>query len=534
MPLRLPEPPKRPVLFDIQRPASPTYADAAPLVPHEGIELTVHGLERSTPQSASDHLRKLLADLKASTDKQDEHDVIDALVVHSADTRHALDCAYLSLNPQVVPHPRADVLQAVRKTLQDRFPHIRVSWRAQAGPDRSRRLTFTVDGEEQAQGVSGKLTSWLAEQHFPVLTMYTSHLSGVWRIIVDLVDPCHVDAVYHSPPAFDDVKYHLTRARVIQPSYGYQITVLRCRDWQCAQTILDLFIRQHCCRADGEDPIVFSSMEYEGEVYTAILLDWDSTLKVVDGRAALKEFLNGDSAGRFHPQRLQPGLLYGLNSSGLYPKPESESSECTTAEVAHLRQELETVRSQGQQAMKTMFTISEDTNRNVASLGDRLDRSTSAMSTLVALQSLTTQSFQAEMAVNDLRQERNQCEMILLFTDLPDDVHQRQLLRIRECDEQLAEKRAAATRLRARQDVFSYNLMTTLGPTAPAPALMSGDIHPPPGLHPSVPPHPPEDADYDMQPPASSAAPTLAAPEPQASPDPGATPMEVLVFVAQQ
>ncbi|KAI1781919.1 hypothetical protein LXA43DRAFT_1105107 [Ganoderma leucocontextum] len=290
-----------------------------------------------------------------------------------------------------------DVLQAVRKTLQDRFPGIHVSWRAQAGPDRTRRLAFTVDREEQAP------------EHFPVLSTSTSHLSGGWRIIVDLVGPRHVDVVYTSRPVFNEAKYSLGRARLIPPSYDCQIAILGCRDWQCAQATLDLFIRK---RDDGQDTLVFSSMEYEGEVHTAVLLDWNSTLKVVDHRAALKQFLDDDSAGRFRPPRLQPDLTLASTVAGCTPNLSLSRRRRapTTQTMSSARSDSPFVHRASK--MQTMFSI--DTNRNVAALGDQLDCSASSVSMLVALQSLTTQTLQADMAVTDLRQERNQCEMATL------------------------------------------------------------------------------------------------------------------------
>lgn len=52
---------------------------------------------------------------------------------------------------------------------------IKVFWRAQAGPDRMCRVSFTVTDQNHAQEVSGILDSWLSCKGYPVLTNYISH-----------------------------------------------------------------------------------------------------------------------------------------------------------------------------------------------------------------------------------------------------------------------------------------------------------------------------------------------------------------------
>ena len=83
------------------------------------------------------------------------------------------------------------------------------------------------------------------------------------------------------------------------------------------------------------------------------------------------------------------------------------------------------------------------------------------MSTFVALQTCSSQVVQAEMSINNLRQERNQCETILLFNTLPDEVRQRNLNRMRQCDEGLIDA-CAPTRLRAQQVAITAGLNSTL------------------------------------------------------------------------
>ncbi|KAI1782465.1 hypothetical protein LXA43DRAFT_1051147 [Ganoderma leucocontextum] len=490
MRLMLPDPPTRPTLIDIERSPSPELPDPGLPVAYEGIELVVYGLDRGSPQAAAEHLRRLLREVRTLTPQTQERDcILQALDVRSADPRKPLDYAYLCLNPQLVPHPRADILQDVRQTLQQCFPDTRVHWRTQAGPDKTRRISFAATDQDHAKEVSSLLESWLERKRFPVLANYVSRPGGSWRVTFDLLDPNHVNTVCASPPVVNNKTYYPNRPRFIIPSYGYQVVVLGCRDWQCARPTLDKFIRAFCLRADNQDPIAYSRMELEGEVYTAVLLDWETTVRVADGAAALDEFLAQDPVGRYHPSTLQPGLLYGLNTSGLFAR--MGSTDRTSTELTQLRNELDAVRSQGVEALHTMFSISERTSHAVTSLGDRLEGSLTAMSTLVALQTCSAQAVQAEMAVSDLRQERNQCEMMLLFTSLPDDVHQHNLQRLHQCEEELTEKRARADRLHVRQDAISATLNTTLTSaltSAPSSVPAPASLPPPPYVARPTPP----------------------------------------------
>ncbi|KAI1782356.1 hypothetical protein LXA43DRAFT_1104228 [Ganoderma leucocontextum] len=100
MPPQLPPPPPRPVLFDVDdRPSSPTACEDQLPVACEGLELTVYGLNRDTSRSAVTHLRQVLHDLKQSLDRDPARDALyDAVVVRAADTRQAVDYAYVSLS----------------------------------------------------------------------------------------------------------------------------------------------------------------------------------------------------------------------------------------------------------------------------------------------------------------------------------------------------------------------------------------------------------------------------------------------------
>ncbi|KAI0369227.1 hypothetical protein BV20DRAFT_1053297 [Pilatotrama ljubarskyi] len=420
MPLSLPPPPPQPLLFDLERPPSPAEEEDVPSTAYEGIELTVYGLNRTTPLSASEHLRRLIEETKARPGL-------------STEAQNAL-----------VPHPWADLLQGVRKSLIETYPDIRAQWRTHAGLDKTRRLTFAMDSQAQAQEVRPKIDKWLEKRKYCTLMTFTSRASGTWRIIYDFLDPAHVDAIFHSLPVIGGCTYYPTRPRFIIPSYGYQIAILGCRDWQSAKTTLD-----HC-------------IELGGDVYTAVLHDWDSTLKVTDSGPVLEAFLSRHILGRHISSPPQPGLLYCLNSSGLFLRQGATDRERSSLELQQLRHELDAVRQQGLEQIRTLYSTLALTNDAITAMSARLDHSLAVMTNLAAQHALDMQANQLEFSIADLRREHDQCQLILVLSEqVPEEMCQHSLRRMRECEEQLNDRR--------RQVMELWKRMSILGPRSPTP-----------------------------------------------------------------
>ncbi|KAI0369746.1 hypothetical protein BV20DRAFT_945484, partial [Pilatotrama ljubarskyi] len=334
-----------------------------------------------------------------------------------------------------------------------------------------------MDSQAQAHEVGVKLNEWLEKRKYRTLTTFTSRASGTWRITYDFLDPAHVDAIFLSPPVIGGRTYYPTRPRFIIPTYGYQIAILGCRDWQSAKATLDQFIRQLCRREDAFDPLVHSRMELGGDVYTAVLHDWDSTLKVAESGPALETFLSRHVLGRHISPVPQPGLLYCLNGSGLFLRQGTADRERSSLELQQLRHELDAVRQQGLEQIRTLYSTLALTNEAITAMNTRLDHSLAAMTNLAAQHALDAQANQLEFSIADLRREHDQCQLILVLGDrVPEEMRQHSLRRMRECEEQLNERRQRVMELRKR--------MAVLGPQTPTPGEPS---LPPPPTHSPMP-----------------------------------------------
>ncbi|KAI1786594.1 hypothetical protein LXA43DRAFT_1099063 [Ganoderma leucocontextum] len=480
MPPQLPPPPPRPVLFDVDdRPSSPTACEDQLPVACEGLELTVYGLNRDTSRSAVTHLRQVLHDLKQSLDRDPARDALyDAVVVRAADTRQAVDYAYVSLSQERVPQPRADLLQDLRKTLLGFKPSLRVLWRTQPGPDRTRRVFFFADSKVHADNLRTQLDAWLENKGYASYLNYTSCPMGTWRVTFDLLDPTHVDALFDTPPVIGSRTYAPGRPRFIIPSYGYQVVVLNCRDWMSAQRVLDAWIRQ-LCHESGVDPVVHSAMEHGGEVYTAVLPSWADAVRVADGHDDLVQFLRKNPVTR-HIVPPDPGLLYALNGIGLYLRQSDRSSSSLPPEFVQFRREFEYTHQQGVEMMSTIFHCTTQNTEAIKHLGGQMNtinansaalepstmgRASVAVFAGVCLelacvarlfrdqharpivystalsmsQTLSNQLLDVNMSLADARRDRSHSQMFLLQRDLPANVSQYHLEKTRECEEQIGE-----------------------------------------------------------------------------------------------
>nr|VWP02165.1 Trihydroxynaphthalene reductase (EC (T3HN reductase) [Ganoderma boninense] len=497
MPPQLPPPPLRPSLFDIERSSSPPACEDDTPVACEGLELTVYGLNHSTPHSATDHLRQILQTLKQNPGRNARRDALyDAVVVRAADVKNCFDYAYVSLSRERVPQPRADLLQDLRKTLLDSDPTLRVLWRTQSGPDRTRRVFFTFDSKELAVKAKPALDNWMNVKKYAFYTAYISKPFGPWRITYDFYDLAHVTAIMAGPPPIAAEGEHTPhRPRFITPSYGYQVALLNCRDWSSAQDILDGWVRR-LFRDDPTDPVIYSAMELDGDVYTVVLPSWAHAITIVDSYNHLESYLEENPVTRHIVRTPQPGLLYCLNGIGLaISRPgSSDSSSTPSREFAQLRREFENTRDQGAELLKTVFRISTQNTDAITHLSEQMDVVRANSTALAVSQSLSNQLLDVNMSLTESRRGQEQAELVLLQPDLPENVanYHVQCARRRqhEVQEYAAEKKRLQAEIAAIHHAISASLPAPIAaPVAPRPVHLPAASTATPGpSDPGIPP----------------------------------------------
>ena len=402
------------------------------------MELTVYGLDRATPRSAPDHLRRILHELRQGSNSDPTRDALyDAVVVRASDMQHCMDYAYVSLSRERVSQPRADLLQDLRKTILDSNPSLRVQWRTQSGADRTRRVFFTASSKEQGDQMKEILGKWFEEKKYAFYASYVSKPLGPWRVTFDFLDPAHADALLATEPMINFVKYYPRRPRFVTPSYGYQVALLSCRDWLSAKVVLDEWIRR-LFHDDPCDPVVYSAMELDGEVYTAILPTWDHAVHVVRSYRDLESYLAADPVTEHIKPVPQPGLLYGLNGVGLsVGRQPASAGPSSSVEFMQLRREFEHTREQGVEMMSTLFRVSTQNTEAIKQLNEQVATVNANSTALAISQSLNSQLLDVNMSLADARRERGYSDMFLLQCDLPPNVSEYHLRCSREREEDI-------------------------------------------------------------------------------------------------
>ncbi|KAI5994864.1 hypothetical protein EDC04DRAFT_2910425 [Pisolithus marmoratus] len=251
-----PPPPARPkISYGNRDRFSPSLADeeSSPMGT-VGFELTVFGLDHQNPDSARDHLVRVLNDLR------NQH-TFPPVNVRRGDATSALDYAFISLSSSV-SGPRPDLLEDLRLLLNT-LPDLRATWRLCNGPDRTRRVFFAFPSDGEAQSMLNPLREWFRAQRMSIMAERTTH-----------------------PPSTSQTRLSF-----------------------------DLFNGDD---RYGHDVIVGSWVELEDDVYCAVLRDWPSTQAFLhDNQNGLPTdwFLYGVSIGKptllfsFNTQGAPPNLV---------------------------------------------------------------------------------------------------------------------------------------------------------------------------------------------------------------------------------
>ncbi|KAF5385972.1 hypothetical protein D9615_002275 [Tricholomella constricta] len=136
--LFIPGPLQPPPVSDKRADSPPPFFDPSTR-PFTGQELTVSGLDHTGPQSAIDHLKRIVADL---TERGQDLPDLEITPGSYRTAQDHLDYATVSLTGPLKASPHPDVLEFVRRTL-DNVNGITALWHIHHGPDKSRQLAFT-------------------------------------------------------------------------------------------------------------------------------------------------------------------------------------------------------------------------------------------------------------------------------------------------------------------------------------------------------------------------------------------------------
>ncbi|KAF5367841.1 hypothetical protein D9615_010570 [Tricholomella constricta] len=470
--------PLQPPAVSDERPDSPPPIFDPSTRPFTGLELTISGLDRTGPQSAMDHLKRIVAGLVEHGQDLPDLEITPGSYRTAQDH---IDYATVSLTGPLKSSPRPDVLEFVRRTL-DNVDGITALWRIQHGPDKSRQLAFSTQNRQDASALKDRLDSIFRHQHHEVQA--TTVAKSGSRVTYTFAHRRSVEDILANKPVLENrtgggtVTLTPIVPRYVQPQYGLEVAVTNVGGYPQAQVIIDSYIRSKY----GIDAWRSSRLEQDGTIYTVILRDPDITTSFLTD--PVEAFPDVNEA--FKPNK--PDYLYNLNTASL---PTIRSAvRATSEESPFVRQQLDTLNMQVQTLAQTIGKITLDHHDLVEAMRVAQDRYTNMFTNSVIFQMKLSQQLLAQGELSSLRNSISTAQLLL---SLATSEAQRESVaqHIRDLNQRVVEEQRNVAELRRSADTFLNSLLPS---TMSATDILTLPAQPPltpPGLPaPARPPHP--------------------------------------------
>ncbi|KAF5379464.1 hypothetical protein D9615_006597 [Tricholomella constricta] len=438
--------PLRPPPVSDERPDSPPPVFNPTTRPFTGLELTVSGLDRSGPQSAIDHLRKIVADLIKNGQDLPDLEITPGSYRTAQDN---IDYATVLLTGPLKASPRPDVLELVRRTL-DNVNGITALWRIQHGPDKSRQLAFATQNRQDASDLKNKLDSIFQHQHHEVQATTIAKTGA--RVTYTFVHRNSVDVLVTNKPVLENrpggnpTTLTPIVPRYIQPLYGLEVAITNVGGYPQAQVIIDSYIRSKY----GTDAWRSSRLELDGTVYTVILRDPDIITSFLTD--PFEAFPDANQA--FKPNK--PDYLYNLNTASL---PTITSTvRAASEESPFVRQQLDGLGMQIQTLSQALNKITLDHHDLVEAMHSAQDRYTNMFTNTIVLQMKLSQQLLAQSELSSLRNSLSTAQ--LLLTMATSEAQRSQVAQhIIDLNQRVIEEQRNVAELRKSADTFLNSLL---------------------------------------------------------------------------
>ncbi|KAF5370395.1 hypothetical protein D9758_006983 [Tetrapyrgos nigripes] len=436
-----------------------------------GVELIVFGLRHDTPSAAKDDLTTRLAPY--STDNR-----IPPITIRQADQRQALDYAYVSLAPPLVDPPRPDILQELKTFLAEQFAELDVQWRVNSKLDKTRQVFFYISEDTGLDVKKAKdgLDDIFKSKGYKVQNSYSS--SNTKRVTYTFFSSTTLQLLASDPPVVQGHRLLPQRPRFIQPICGLEIAVPGCSEFQNVRSRLDHYLNtRYTDKYDG-DVVVGSRMELDGDVYCAVLKNW----QVVNDVLYNDEWqpFSGSSAplAQLSPS-CRPILLYVLNSFGI-PSNITELinrvSGASSQENKELKAEVEQLREDLKVATRMYVKILESQQSLIEHVNERFQQVTQTI-THAMLYATTHATYLA--ANTRLESLEGQRVSYLQHAAIATNEQQKLLFETHASmlDPRIESAKRQLEQAQQQMDTFAHSLASVL-PGIPVPALSSPPSQP--------------------------------------------------------
>lgn len=479
-PIGLPDPPPRPDI-SYSREASPSLETQVQTAVATGVELMVQGLNRTSTTSARQELQTAL-EMIAEQDTAIQP-YVRALVYQDADSRNPVDHVYVSINPEVCPYPRPDVLDKVMKIINGNSGTATASWRPCTGPDKTRRLAFPMRDKEHANAMKARLETYFSTHGHPFQRSYVSkpQNSADWRVTFDFIMESSLDAITKNPPIIDRYKCEPIRPRLILPRYGLEIAIVGFKDVLGIEGMMNQYIREQL----GSDAISYSRMAMSGDVYTVVLKNWPTTAQFINDD--LQRFRDKYNLPAF-VSISKPMFLYTLNSLGVPSNPAFIAQAATSDSTKGLQAQVDAIQQRGAEMFRSIQTYLEEQRRMIETISDRYNEVVANVSKLTTAIGVTNLLALERDELRALEHERDRIEDRLDVTPPKNkDLVQRLSTRLKSAEDKIVTQRK---RMEQVQEEFKALRFHTLIPYAPPSIAGPPDLAASPAGHLRPEPHP--------------------------------------------
>ncbi|KAF5358837.1 hypothetical protein D9757_014252 [Collybiopsis confluens] len=281
-----------------------------------GVQLIIYGLPRDVNSSASTSLHSHLKDMY-------DYPAVDSFNILPGDTEKSVDFAYLGLKPELLfslPRP-TKFLETIRHDLEGRNGCGPVHWRAAVGPDKSRTVTFFIEGTEAtARGVEQKIKEHFKRMQVNCISSSLSRTEAHIYLHFDLASFHDLRKVLPSRFSINGQILTPTAPRIIRPIYGLEVAIVGCGGLKNPKRNLN----RHFRRRYGRGAVRKCRMVMDGQICCLVFKDIRTTISAVQDPFPYSE------CG-------PPVFLYLLNSTDFMRFPLSDSAKQNNLGAAFYR-----------------------------------------------------------------------------------------------------------------------------------------------------------------------------------------------------
>ncbi|KAF5385006.1 hypothetical protein D9615_001212 [Tricholomella constricta] len=309
-----------------------------------GVELIVRGLERTSPYSATQHLQRILDQLKQ---RNPMPSVTVVPPMRDTAPTHALDYAIVTFQGDYRAHPRPDYMSAVREMITTFDGGLTVGWNIAPGYDKKRTAWFRDDSGIGVGELKRGLETIFKSHRYDFQVSTANVSTSPPRVTFQFLNRDHIDVLMRKPPIVKGHSFIPRTPRFIEPVYALEVAVVGVASYNDPQMVIDRYLQAKYGHRASDTLIRSSRLALDDVVYCVVLETPEITEAFVQDPFNAFEGLD--------PQPSKPEYLYILNQRG-FPSQWQRALPSAQPDL-QIQNQLDTVRKQQSSFQDTLTTL---------------------------------------------------------------------------------------------------------------------------------------------------------------------------------